>query len=330
MADFMTPSLASATSTRIDSGCKHIQQCRVSQDHMIKLCGRNRDDLFHNKYGYCVHKDELVLGVTRCWSRDDIIYGQNAYPRVVSNLGRWADHQGSSGEPPEGIKFMLWMYHTVSTLQERELILKAANHKDGSELDKLFAGARGAAGFLKRESDPAAGAHGHSPRYELQNELQCAYDYVTVGYANTVGFAHAHHGDTMTSVHIGGLRTVMNGDFPVECGDQIQWYWPDEAEWFDAHGGRLPRSGTVFDNAFPSGNKFAVGTKGAEAERRDFYARQYGQVKKESPKYVPRVKPYKRCEKTPRLYDGLRVFAVAISSARPHEMFDIMIARQAI
>ena len=326
MADFMTPSLASATSTRIDSGCKHIQQCRVSQDHMIKLCSRNRDDILHNKYGYCVHKDELVLGVTKCWSNNDIIYGQNAYPRVISNLGRWADRQSSAGEPPEGIKFMLWMYHTVSTLDERDRILKAANYRDGSELAKLFKGSS-KSGYLKIEPD--TGTEG-SPRYELQHEIQFAYDYVTVGYANTVGFAHAHHGDTMTSVHIGGLRTVMNGDFPVECGDQIQWYWPDEAEWFDVHGGRLQRGAAVFENAFPRGHKFAVGTKGAEAERRDFYARQYGQVKKESPKYVPRVKPYKRCEKAPRLYDGLRVFAVAISSARPHEMFDIMIARQAI
>ena len=31
-------------------------------------------------------------------------------------------------------------------------------------------------------------------------------------------------GDTMVTVMIGGLRTVMNGDFEVFTGDLIQWY----------------------------------------------------------------------------------------------------------
>ena len=33
----LMPSLAQSTSTSLDSGCKHIQQCRVSQDHMVKF-----------------------------------------------------------------------------------------------------------------------------------------------------------------------------------------------------------------------------------------------------------------------------------------------------
>lgn len=32
------PSLASATNTRVDSACKHIQQCRVSTDDMMQVC----------------------------------------------------------------------------------------------------------------------------------------------------------------------------------------------------------------------------------------------------------------------------------------------------
>ena len=50
-------------------------------------------------------------------------------------------------------------------------------------------------------------------------------DYYAVGFANTIGYAHPNTGDTMTSVMIGGLRTVMNGDFEIFPGDLIQFYW---------------------------------------------------------------------------------------------------------
>ena len=55
--------------------------------------------------------------------------------------------------------------------------------------------------------------------------LGMMYDYFTVGYANTLAYAHANSGDTMTSVMIGGLRTVMNGDFEIFAGDLVQFYW---------------------------------------------------------------------------------------------------------
>ena len=50
-------------------------------------------------------------------------------------------------------------------------------------------------------------------------------DYIPVGYANTLGYAHPNSGDTMTTVMIGGLRTVMNGDFEIFAGDLVQFYW---------------------------------------------------------------------------------------------------------
>ena len=57
MSFISTPSLASATSTSVDSACKHIQQCRVSYDHMLDFVG-NAHELERNKMQYCVHKDE--------------------------------------------------------------------------------------------------------------------------------------------------------------------------------------------------------------------------------------------------------------------------------
>ena len=68
-------------------------------------------------------------------------------------------------------------------------------------------------------------------------------DYVPVGFANTLGWAHPNTGDTMTSVMIGGLRTVMNGDFELFTGDLVQWYWPFEVDCFQIDGRRKPYVG---------------------------------------------------------------------------------------
>ena len=61
------PSLAQGTNTRLDSACKHIQQCRVSTDDMMRFVGDFADELQRNKYRYCTHKDEMVVGLGRPW-----------------------------------------------------------------------------------------------------------------------------------------------------------------------------------------------------------------------------------------------------------------------
>ena len=71
MSFIQTPSLASATGTRVDSACKHIQQCRVSFDHMLDFV-ENAHELERNKMQYCVHKDEMVVGVSRPWLKEAV------------------------------------------------------------------------------------------------------------------------------------------------------------------------------------------------------------------------------------------------------------------
>ena len=63
--------------------------------------------------------------------------------------------------------------------------------------------------------------------------------------------------------------------------------------------------------------------------RRGFFEQQYGDRRGQG-KMVPLIKPFKRDDMEPRIYDWYRVFAVAISSARPRERVDIRIARQAL
>jgi hypothetical protein len=59
------------------------------------------------------------------------------------------------------------------------------------------------------------------------------------------------------------------------------------------------------------------------------YNLSYGQ-KPDKQKIVAKIKPYFRDEENPRLMDLVRVFGVAIASARPNEMCDIKLSRQSM
>ena len=331
------PSLASATSTSLDSACKHIQQCRVSQDHMVKFVKNNdADELIRNKFRYCVHKDELVLGIGKCWAKDSSHkkFQNNAYPRVVSNLGQLVDPDGTA--PCEVEKLLKLMYHNATSIPVRDLILK----KFQDALVTSFPVQPGARGYLNIPP-------GLAQEMPFTTDVQNIHDFVTIGYSNTLGWAHAHNGDTMTSVMIGGLRTVLNGDFEVFCGDMIQWYWPFERDCFTRDGRRKqieyaggraaaalqaqannePLHGDLQVNPSSIG-EFVMVEKDTQL-RKDFYDRQYGQ-KRGVEKVVPLIKPFKRDDDEPRIYDWYRVFAVALCSARPRERVDIRIARQAL
>jgi hypothetical protein len=326
------PSLAQSTSTRLDSACKHIQQCRVSQDHMAKFVKNNdTDELIRNKFRYCVHKDELVIGIGKCWAKDSSKkFQNNAYPRVVSNLGQLIESDGN--EPSDTEKLIKLMYHNATSIPMRNEILRRFQDASVAEFPVP---PDGTDPYLKH---PLAGAA--NPNFmPFRQSVPNIHDFVTVGYSNTLGWAHAHCGDTMTSVMIGGLRTVLNGDFEMFCGDLIQWYWPFEKDCFERDGRRKdiiyePGAGIVDLGRLPDLQKNPRGANDFDPDRetglrRKFFDQQYGQ-KKGVEKVVPLIKPYKRDDRDPRIYDWYRVFAVALCSARPREGVDIRICRQAL
>lgn len=322
------PSLAQSTSTHLDSACKHIQQCRVSQDHMTKfLAVPDPDELIRNKYRYCVHKDELVLGVGRCWAKEgcDKKFQNNAYPRVVSNLGGLTDPNGD--EESFVVKLIKVMYHNATSIPERDLILKKIQNAKSADFPE--------------DNGPYLGRpSAQNPSVMIFAEsVPKIHDFITVGYSNTLGWAHAHTGDTMTSVMIGGLRTVMNGDFEVFTGDLIQWYWPFERRCFTKQGRRKPRAGKLPDglpNLQVDPDSIPLEAQNVNwaldkdsQQRQKFFDQQYGD-RKGREKVVALIKPYKRDDDAPRIYDWYRVFAVALCSARPREKVDIRISRQAL
>lgn len=341
MTDYLLPfqpSLAQGTNTRLDSACKHIQQCRVSTDDMMRFVLEDGEELQRNKYRYCVHKDELVVGVGRPWDSKTTVkrVANSAYPRVISNLGALADRE----ETRVAINMIRFMNHYARTVREKQHIISfflrdsyVSPRADGQSLP-------GKEAFPRREGN----------KMGTEQYMRFMYDYFTVGFANTLGYAHANNGDTMTSVMIGGLRTVQNGDFEIFPGDLVQFYWSFERDDFEQDGRRKEYlniwNGNIPQNVDPSvvlgadqgpdktnaaGQKIAPTWQTSQDAqvRQAYYDLGYGQRAGKT-KVVAKIKPYFRDDKNPRLMDWFRVFGVAIASARPNEMCDIKIARQSI
>lgn len=264
----------------------------------------------------------------------------SAYPKVISNLGALQD----KSETQVAVNMIRFMNHYARNVKERKAIIEFFKEEKYTppalvtqygreDLDSAFAAFQAQAG---------GGIMGTARFMPFMN------DYFTVGYANTLGYAHANSGDTMTSVMIGGLRTVMNGDFEVFAGDLVQFYWTFEKDDFEQDGRRKAyqpiwngdKPGNV-DPSFttrPSRKRNAAGQAVTGASwrtpddaqiRQAHYNLSYGQ-RRDKQKIVAKIKPYFRDDENPRLMDWYRVFGVAIASARPNEMCDIKIARQSM
>lgn len=87
----MAGSLASATNTRVDSASKHIVPCKVNTDYMASLVDGNVDnrmrELQINKMKYCMHKDDVVIGLGRPMFGSSINSSKKkAYPSVIVTL----------------------------------------------------------------------------------------------------------------------------------------------------------------------------------------------------------------------------------------------------
>ena len=266
--------------------------------------------------------------------------GNSAYPRVISNLGALADAPGTM----VALTMIRFMNHFARTVRERMLIINfltrdehvPPRHKRESErVNDWETLPLECQAFASREG----GTMGTRPLIGMM------YDYFGVGYANTLGYAHANTGDTMTSVMIGGLRTVMNGDFELFTGDLVQFYWCFEKDDFLPDGRRKPYldiwDGDVPQNVDPSTTtEFRMAKRDREGRetwgmradaqiRQAHYDLSYGQRPNKS-KIVAKIKPYIPDDENPRLMDWYRVFGVAIACARPNEMCDIKIARQSM
>ena len=358
-----SPSLGNITGTHLDSACKHIQQCRVSFDHMLHFVD-NADELDKDKMKFCVHKDEMVVGVGRPWKRNKTRQlPASAYPRIISNLGNINKDEDKYKYPRMMITFL---FHTATDVMKREQIVQMMDSPDGFNCNTP--GLKPEDHYFK----PINAIGDRTAFVKLNKYLDRMFDYYPVGVSNTIAYANPRTGDTVGSVMIGGLRTVMNGDWEVQAGDEVQWYWTFEKECFRADGSRkrfqtYDANGNVHDDNFgaspfddmqdtgksatknswvmepepagdrpaPRDNRRPTASENSANARKNFGDRQYGMkpqstTPSDKAKSVARVKTFVKDNQCPRLYDKMRVFGRAIAAARPHELLDIQICRQSM
>jgi hypothetical protein len=263
---------------------------------------------------------------------------------VISNLGALTDGE----ETLVAINMIRFMNHYARSIRERQLIIEffRKNEYNPPRYRADPGGAPTAFDDLPTECQAfkqlRGGVIGTKPF------LSMMYDYFSVGFANTIGYAHPNTGDTMTSVMIGGLRTVMNGDFEIFAGDLIQFYWCFEKDDFMPDARRKPYF-DIWDGATPQNVDPSITENyhQSKAIKRDAYGREVWGVRPDSQirqsyynlsygqradkmKIVAKIKPYIPDEENPRLNDWYRIFGVAIANARPNEMCDIKISRQSL
>jgi hypothetical protein len=352
MAIYDSPSLGNMTGTNLNSACKHIQQCKVSLDHF--LFWANETDLEKDKMRYCAHKDEMTVGIGRPWDSSSVKHPPSAYPPVVTNLG---DIMKSDEHYLVPRMMLIFLYHTARDVVHRQEIINNIKNQDG--------------GFRTKGDNLSLSKHyfrkeGGETFYDTSKYLSRMFDYYPVGMCNTIAYASPRTGDTVGSFMIGGLRTVMNGDWEVHAGDLLQWYWTFERDCFRKDGTRKSymsfRDGRVVVEAFgmspfedlrdevhaesgelPARDGVESSAKKAKTDhkhtmannRRNFNDRQYGikpqsLTPSEKSKSVARIKRYIQSHQCPNLYDRTRVFARAIGTARAGEALDIQIGRQSM
>ena len=145
----------------------------------------------------------------------------SAYPRVISNLGTLSD----SSDTRTAINMIRFMNHYARNLVERRNIIEFFKENKYVGPAKYVPDGGGGGEMEDMPEQTQAFKNQNEKGIDTRRWMHMMNDYFAVGYANTLGFAHANTGDTMTAVMIGGLRTVMNGDFEVFPGDLVQFYW---------------------------------------------------------------------------------------------------------
>jgi hypothetical protein len=311
-------SLAAHTGSQIDSAAKHNMACKVDSKLYQTWLGTQSDadaerDLHVNRMRFAMQKDELVMNVSRkiFASNKDV----NAYPLFVSNC---------CGMSQKILNRLLLMYnkHTPDEFLQFQTWLQ--QHEAGQAVQPNID-----AELTLYEMD-----NGELLATE-QNQIRHLPYFHAQGYAVGTAYASFMSGDTVATVLIGGMKTVMNGAFTCHAGDMMQWYFEDEENFFSKHntqnmgeGQRLHDPAAILANSKHdlAGNK------------RYHDNRAYGMQKinaNHKSRSVFRIKPYRMYKHAQPTYidhygDRIRIFAKCIGGGRPFEMVDIMLMTQSL
>jgi hypothetical protein len=312
----MATSLANTVSTRADSASRHMLQCRVHRDRLLGWTKGRCDNsiLQANKHVYSLTKDELAIEVSQSMDKgsDHFSHRSQPYPLVLSSF------EGMSDEA-HVVYACLMHTDTPFTTHRAEIFKKIkANHFNSDNLTD-----------------------------EKLSHIKTLPYFRTMGYSVGTAYAHENSGDTIASVMIGGITTVLNGAFPMQTGDRVMWYLSKgEAKMFESDGVRIfkPRefdnpmkldgTGHVPDFTYAEVKAFVdsisnthmkkTDAKAIFNQQRNGFALPGNSAKND----IALIKPFSY--KNASEGDVERVFAVCISPADRFEMVDIMISRQAL
>lgn len=326
------PGIAASTGTRVDSAAKHTMACRVNDALMAQWCSDQanaRNQLHANKMKYSVHKDDLVLNVGMPLTLNSCIpHPIKAYPSVVSTLG----------DMTESTKTLIrYMYHAAKD-GESFLTFKKTIEK------------------MNKKAAIQSVVVNSEDAMRVSCEVQNIPYFQAQGYALGLAYASSLSGDTVSTVLIGGMATVRNGDFECRAGQMLQWYFDFEAEMFyknnETHRtmtvlAGMRKAGTGDDLPTTTYDPRAItnimsrnthNVSASERQRKEYQERQQG-VSDAFPiggpgsvkRNVAYPKPYMlRHDGEEHYGDKIRVFCKCISGARPFEMMDIMVSCKSI
>jgi len=305
------PSIGTATGSRVDSAAKHIMACKVDS----RLMGRwltnpsNGDPTSYmhtNKMKFCMHKDEFVLNTTKKKNNQDS--SAKAYPMVISTVA----------EMKELTK------HYIKRLYSKSSAFEFYNFFDTGEkvLDD------------KNMFDIPPDIR--EDQAEVKEQIRNLPEFRCQGVALGQAWASYMSGDTVASVLVGGMMTVLNGHFTMHTGDEVQWYFDFEADQFQ-HG-----SSQALPNGFRQhdSKSYQDVVTGKRKKRDDFMDRSvfgtgggYGKsIGVKNPRCVVRIKSYRMLKDGNMMHDHFgdktRIFAKCISGGRPFDMVDIMLMTQ--
>ena len=179
-------SLGSATGSRVDSAAKHTMACMVD-GKFLKLTIRNAADdgervLHSNKNAFSMQKDEIVMNTTKKFHAAS---SAAAYPLVITTLGE---------KIPELERYLAEVYGSSTGTKFRENSSKEKRSQ-----------------FLASVTDA-------SDKQRFTNVTDALPEFRCQGVALGQAFASPLTGDTVATVLVGGMMTVMNGHFEMFAG----------------------------------------------------------------------------------------------------------------
>jgi len=190
-------------------------------------------------------------------------------------------------------------------------------------------------------------------KQRLVSELNNLTYFTAQGYSLGLAYASNLSGDTVGSVLIGGMQTVMNWHFDMRAGQLVQWYFDFEHNMFyhedrtekDNHmisqGMRkncnksLSNLGNIVDTAAHE-HEYTMTKR--ERQREQYNSRELGALDSyplgsmdERKAKIAMPKPYVlRSNSSDHYADRVHVFAKCISGGRKHEIIDIMMMTQSL